>query len=74
MSDELKWLTVRTMQFVLIVASFIIVLALVSNSSAEVILEKDALLTSLASENKISFYSNSKMFVSIILQSFVFLV
>lgn len=74
MSDELKWLTARTMQFVLIVASFIIVLALVNNSSAEVILAKDALLTSLASENKISFYSNSKMFVSIILQSFVFLV
>lgn len=74
MSDELKWLAVRMMQFMLIVTSFIIVLALVSNASAEVILAKDALLTSLASENKISFYSNSKMFVSIILQSFVFLV
>lgn len=47
MSDELKWLAVGMMQFMLIVTSFIIVLALVSNASAEVILAKDALLTSL---------------------------
>lgn len=74
MADELKWLAVKVMQFILIIASFTVVLILVSNVSAEVVLVKDALLTSLASGNKVNSYSNLKMLVSIILQSFVFLV